>query len=87
MSSEPRPRPIETEIGVIRYRDAIFLDDFDGDLSRGIRSRGAISGDAWIDYELEFGDVLAHEGPVRKLSRAPDRRHGPRSGVLGRTVT
>ena len=68
MTPEPRLRAIETDVGLIRYRDAIFLDALEIDLSRAwLLLRGEINGhnatraedDSWIGYELQFSGVLA----------------------------
>jgi hypothetical protein len=59
--------PVETEVGVLRGRDCLFLDRVE--LPTGTRTvvlHGEINGslcsqpaDAWVEYRLEFRGVLA----------------------------
>lgn len=59
-------RPIETPIGMLRGRDAIFLDTFDFELHGVLRLAGEINGNLasrptnrFLRYSLTFSEVLA----------------------------
>jgi hypothetical protein len=61
-----RLQPIETVVGFLSGRDAIFLDEFAYDTHHQLTLRGSFNGvvgsrplDEEIDYEMTFSDVLA----------------------------
>jgi hypothetical protein len=59
-------RPIETEIGILNGRDAIYLDSFEYELHGLLRLSGEFNGrlaskpvDKFVKYVLTFNNVLA----------------------------
>jgi hypothetical protein len=58
-------RPIETSIGILKGRDAIYLDTFDFELHGVLKLGGEINGnlasssiDRFIRYSIIFSDVI-----------------------------
>jgi hypothetical protein len=70
-------QPIETVVGFLSGRDAIFLDEFRYDTNHELTLRGSFNGvlgsrplDEEIDYEMTFSDVLAFTVVELESSRA-----------------
>jgi hypothetical protein len=72
-----RLQPIETVVGFLSGRDAVFLDEFTYDTHQQLTLRGSFNGvlgsqpvDEEIDYEMTFSGVLAFTVIELESSRA-----------------